>query len=293
MIGKNFTMVSDELVDKYGLVCAAVYGAIERYAMQNGICSASQQKIADRVGLSPRTVIEHEQRLISDGLLIELPSGPGETKRLVVTKRLTLTASYEEPVQEMQRGYAGNAEGYESPAYKDTNKIQAKREDLAEPEYVQQAKQKPLVALSKPLREVTVEDCDIDGIPDSWKEETKKKKIFVDAKKSDLASRVAAGMNIVVPRASTKSQFAQYRVTWWAPIERMLELADGDTDKAEHFALQAINKLRGLNYTIASPKSLVDTFTALISESNSGIDREHEGMELRFNGVDYIWVPKG
>ena len=69
----SFTPVSDELTQRYGIVTAAVYGAIWRYAqMQDGACTASTATIARRLGLSRQTVITHVRLLLDLGLIVDL-----------------------------------------------------------------------------------------------------------------------------------------------------------------------------------------------------------------------------
>lgn len=67
---KNFTPLLDELVRNHGVVTAAVWGRVWRYAQQeNGVCQASQEKIAFELRLSRRTVIRHLQILSDEGYL--------------------------------------------------------------------------------------------------------------------------------------------------------------------------------------------------------------------------------
>lgn len=67
---KNFTPLLDELVQKYGVITASVWGRVWRYAQQdNKVCQASTEKIGDELGISRRTVIRHLQILVANGYL--------------------------------------------------------------------------------------------------------------------------------------------------------------------------------------------------------------------------------
>ena len=72
----SFTPISDELTQRCGIITAAVYGAIWRYAqMQDGACTASYATIARRLGLSRQTVITHVKILLRLGLIVDLTPG--------------------------------------------------------------------------------------------------------------------------------------------------------------------------------------------------------------------------
>jgi biotin operon repressor len=72
----GFTPVIDVLVEKYGVIVAAVYGVVWRYAaMRGGVCFASQQSIADRLGISRKMVNETIGLLCQEGLILDETPG--------------------------------------------------------------------------------------------------------------------------------------------------------------------------------------------------------------------------
>lgn len=101
---KGFTPLIDKLVDQYGIVTAAVYGAIWRYAQQkDGECWASGDTIADRLNLSRRTIIRHLKVLVSDGYLVDLtPDFQGKSHRYTYTAKASIVGVIEaqEPATE-------------------------------------------------------------------------------------------------------------------------------------------------------------------------------------------------
>jgi len=63
----GFTPLPDLIVNKYGVITAAVWGSTWRYCqMSDGVCRASLEKIAKRIGVSRQTVITHLEILVKD-----------------------------------------------------------------------------------------------------------------------------------------------------------------------------------------------------------------------------------
>jgi len=68
----TFTPAPDMFLEKYGVYVALVFGRIRRYCeMQEGICKASQQSIADWLGITRWTVSRGLKKLIEDGYIID------------------------------------------------------------------------------------------------------------------------------------------------------------------------------------------------------------------------------
>ena len=70
---KGFTPVVDALAEELGLIPAVVYGVAWRFCqMRDGVCHASLETIAKRVGISRRTVQRHIHELCTAGYLEDL-----------------------------------------------------------------------------------------------------------------------------------------------------------------------------------------------------------------------------
>lgn len=66
----GFTPAIDTIVDELGFMCAGVFGMIWRYCqMSDGKCTASQGRLAEKLGVSVHTVQRHAERLINSGYL--------------------------------------------------------------------------------------------------------------------------------------------------------------------------------------------------------------------------------
>lgn len=103
---KGFTPILDKLVSQYGIVTAAVYGAVWRYAQQeDGECWASGQTIADRLNLNRRTIIRHLKILVDDGYLVDLtPNLEGKSHHYTYTAKASISGIIEGGVTESHRG---------------------------------------------------------------------------------------------------------------------------------------------------------------------------------------------
>jgi hypothetical protein len=72
----GFTPLMDGVLQEVGLVSAAVFGKAWRYCqMADGVCKASQDRIASELGLSRITVNTHFAKLVKAGYLIDLTPG--------------------------------------------------------------------------------------------------------------------------------------------------------------------------------------------------------------------------
>lgn len=73
---KGFTPVIDVLARTVGWTTAAVYGVAWRYCqMQDGVCKAAQETIADHLGVCADTVKAHLDKLCKNGYLEDLTPG--------------------------------------------------------------------------------------------------------------------------------------------------------------------------------------------------------------------------
>ena len=88
---EGFTPCPDEIVEKYGLVTAAVYGKVCRYeSMKDKSCSASQARLAKELNLSVRTISTHMDNLVKCGYIEIISNEKGKTREYRTTDKLTL-----------------------------------------------------------------------------------------------------------------------------------------------------------------------------------------------------------
>jgi len=68
----GFTPIIDGMVKDVGIMTAAVFGKAWRYCqMTDGVCKASQDRMADELGISRATVNAHISKLVEVGYLID------------------------------------------------------------------------------------------------------------------------------------------------------------------------------------------------------------------------------
>jgi len=119
------------------------------------------------------------------------------------------------------------------------------------------------VAKPEPIRV----PCDIDGIPDDWKDKPSKK-LIIKENETRLASTISGLLGIKQPICNNKKDYAALSVTWWKPIKEMLRQTDGDVEKAERIVDDVIIAYRAANLTINSPKSLINGFIGELVKNN-------------------------
>jgi len=69
----GWTPVIDNLVKEFGAITALVFGVVWRHCqMRNGVCTASQEHMAELVGLSRQSINSHLSKLVDGGYLRDL-----------------------------------------------------------------------------------------------------------------------------------------------------------------------------------------------------------------------------
>lgn len=72
----GYTPIPDVLVREYGVAIAQTWGIIWRYCQgEKGLCDASNETIAGRVGVSRRAVCDYIKQLTTDGFVEDLDPG--------------------------------------------------------------------------------------------------------------------------------------------------------------------------------------------------------------------------
>lgn len=120
---RGFTPIIDAVVAELGLIPAVTYGVVWRYCqMEDGVCRASLETIAEKVGVSRRTIWTHIKDLCDKGYLRDLtpdlrnvPHTYADTGKAKIRGLLDARASVQEipgdaeGVQEIPRGCAGDS----------------------------------------------------------------------------------------------------------------------------------------------------------------------------------------
>ena len=73
---KNFTILLDELIQRHGIIAAAVFGRMWRYSQQrDGVCYAAIETIAENLNISRPTVHKHIKTLVKSQYIIDTTPG--------------------------------------------------------------------------------------------------------------------------------------------------------------------------------------------------------------------------
>ena len=147
---KNFTPLLDDLVKDYGIVTAAVWGRVWRYAQQkNKVCQASTEKIGNELGMNRRTVIRHIKILVESGYIKDhTPGIRNRPHTYSITKKafieiiieakngMTESHTYNEEVgQRVTAGVTESPNRCDRESHEDTNKKQDKKQSNTMKDY--------------------------------------------------------------------------------------------------------------------------------------------------------------
>jgi hypothetical protein len=95
---KGWTPLSDELVEKHGVLVAAVGGKIWRYGqMKDRVCRATESRLANELKISRRTIIRAIKTLLLEGYVVDLtPTLHHRPHVYVTTEKMFINGSKEQ-----------------------------------------------------------------------------------------------------------------------------------------------------------------------------------------------------
>jgi len=143
---KNFTPLLDDLVKKYDLITAAVWGRVWRYAQQdNKVCQASLDKIAQELGLSKRTVIRKLEILTEGEYLFDhTPELRNKPHTYAITEKSKIVITIEGVTQSHTSSPGGVTESHravtESHSHSDTESLEDTIKETIKDTYIQDNK---------------------------------------------------------------------------------------------------------------------------------------------------------
>lgn len=266
--GNQFTILFDDVVADLGLIPAAVYGVIWRYCQRRDKqCYASQQTLADHLGISRQTLNTHLSTLVAKGYITDTtPDRDGRTHTYRITdKRNGAVTVTDEPVKEPDRS--------EPPVKEDDNTCQG---DLQPP-----VKDFDTRNTSQEYKKDTKRR---DGVPSQGAPGGAPKRPLSDkqrernALRKQLTAHFEKKTGLVCP---TKGSAKGIGSLWWNPVREMLELSEWDIAAATRLMDDALARLEGL--TVADPNSLLKTCRAIRAE-------ERRRGALRTRAPDGVYI---
>ena len=254
----GFIPVIEVLTEEMGLIASAVYGLVWRYCQgENGLCYASLSKMGKQLGVNPATVQRHLKTLCELGYIKDLTPNlrnkPHSYQDTGKAKIETLVAARVEDKQPADVAES-NAEQPETETtlQKATSHCTEQRhvaestlsrvvvDELVEQE---QAGAKAPAGASRKARE---------GPTNQDKE-----------KRGSLADVFVEQTNIKQLPARNKTDYRRDQRLWWSPLQKILDLCDGDLSMAQRLVADTVRQMRRDNLTIANPNSILNPATAL------------------------------
>jgi len=124
---KGFTPIFDSLAKKYDPYTALVYGKIWRICdwSELGVCTMSNEKIAEQLGLSEKTIRRKKETLAEDGL-IRVVGSTGSTDTVTTCHDVVMRMELDYTPDSGDESVDFQSRTPDGESYKDSNKIEDK-----------------------------------------------------------------------------------------------------------------------------------------------------------------------
>lgn len=121
----------------------------------------------------------------------------------------------------------------------------------------------------KPIEQNPLNGADAPAQPEPVQElEPKKKATGKNALKAELIDFFVEVTGLPMPLLNNGKQRSAAGATWFSPVLEVAGWCDGDPDECKAIIGAAITRLREINYTISSPKSILNVARAVYAERN-------------------------
>jgi DNA-binding Lrp family transcriptional regulator len=254
----GFIPVIEVLTEEMGLIASAVYGLVWRYCQgDKGLCYASLAKMGKQLGVNPATVQRHLKTLCEQGYIKDLTP---DLRNKPHTYRDMGKAKIEMLV-------AARVEDREAADVAECNAEQP------EPEPVLQSA-KPHCTEQRHVAESTLSRVVVDDLveqeqagakaPAGASHKAREGPTNQDKeKRGSLADVFVEHTNIKQLPARNKTDYRRDQRLWWSPLQKILDLCDGDLDMASRLVENTVKQMRRDSLTIANPNSILNPATAL------------------------------
>ncbi len=256
---KGFTPVIDVVVEDVGLVAAAVYGAVWRFSqMQDGVCRASLETIAARVGVNRWTALRHIKALVQAGYLRDLtPDEKGRPHRYADTGKARLLGLVEAGrsdsgstvgVAESQRGC--DSESTVGVAESHPKRL-SKRPAKKDPEDTHAGAAAPGARGHRGREDIDEQEV-LDALSQTFCERT----------------------GLAPPG---RSQVRELEARWRRPLRELAVVVEWDVGAGRELIRQAVQKLRSGDCVVADPRSILRTAVAMAGKVRAQRDPRRFG----------------
>lgn len=235
----DFVPVSRPLAEELGYQAAYVFGVIWQYCqMEKGFCDASHETIAERAGMSRRSVIDYIEKLIKAGYVEDLTPGVRNAPHQLCTKKGVQILHTKERVMKEEKPIE-EPDRYANPAQQNGAGMQELPSGCANSAQLGMQN----LHLNRQSQETESIESSKDNI-DSQKWNNANKKIVGD-KFLELTH--------LKPPINKKTKGA-----WWGWLFEIFEMAGKDSAETCRVMGIVINHMRHKHLDITSPKSLIN-----------------------------------
>ncbi len=256
----GFTPVIDAILDQHGAITALVFGKVWRYCqMSDGVCTASQKRIADELGIARKTVNESIDALVTNGYLRDLTPGLlGSTHKYQDTGKASfkssitagVTESYNQPNEPVTVGYTPCNPELQPPVTVGYTKIDSKIQE-----------------------ETSIADVNVSKPAPEPKQRKRKEPTPEQIERTQAEQAIAEHFQNVtklhIPKEATKSDYATAQIRWWKPIKAILQQTNYNVEAAQFCVDTAISKMRKDRLTISAPQSILNNALSVYQEQEA------------------------
>ncbi len=274
---RGWTPLIDAVVADLGLFPAVVFGVVWRYCqMSDGVCHASLERIAARVGVDRRTVLRHIKALCQAGYLRDMTpnerarphtyattgkadlvgiveAGPGQTDDTPAPGGMTQShsGSDTESLPGVTQSHSrGDRESH--PGVTESHPKRLSKRESKKPEETSNTHG------AVPAPRVGDRDDAVDDDPGETV--------------ARLARHFARATGLEMPRPRTDKERRAAEVHWLAPLRKLSQLA-GSAAAGEQLIDAAVARLREKGCIIKAPISIVGTAMAMAGDLRRRSDR--------------------
>ncbi|MFA5636901.1 MAG: helix-turn-helix domain-containing protein [Anaerovoracaceae bacterium] len=235
----GFTILFDDVIEDVGLIAASVYGIIWRYCQRrHRECYASQQTLADHLGITRQTLNKHLHTLIKAGY-----------------------------IEDVTPDTTGNTHTYHLTEKRDDRTVTVSNKGVKEIDTPSKKRLQP------PVKNLDTRNTSEEQKKDIGDDKSSPRKRG-DAAKSRKQRAVRKAVHayfvdetkLTIPKGLTNTRKGSL---WWNPIRELCELCEYDLGEAKAMIDECLRRLQGK--TISDPNSIIKTARAVGAERKRGV----------------------
>lgn len=264
----DFVPVSRPLVEELGHQAAYIFGLVWNYCrMGSGICNASHDTIANRAGMSRRSVIDYIEKLIKAGYIEDLtPDIRNAPHRLSTKKGVQILHSKERIIKEERP--IEEAEGYAKSAQQNEGGMQNLHSRYAK--FAQPGMQN----LHKKRQSKKIELIDKSSKDDSGKKPPEESVEKIKGPITLIKETFLESSKLPWPGLKKEQSF------WWSQFGEIARIFDNDSEKAVKATQSVVEYMKNHSLSIVGPKSIVNLCRQVAGGQPLSNGRDSPGLRI-------------